>query len=426
SLTDAKEELETTKKRANSNLQSKYINALSAAQKAASVAKNVIITATEIQYKYFTQGGQDGSDIGAAKRDAVRSLLGAKNAGWWREESLSTLTGGAFGEVQKAIETQNQQDIDQALDDLISSLQDVSNMLEKIPIINDFSSQDKSTLANEKNKVKSQIEIILNKKDAISSQKATNKSNIVAAKTKLTQAENKLQSARENLSVLLAGASKEKIEAKEKQISEAEAAIESQRSAIQQASANVNRIRNQIDETIVKSPIDGLVAKIYPEKGETVNPNQNIATIITPTKQVEADVSELDISEIKERDKASITLDAFDNNTTFKAEIVSIDSAETIINNVPTYEVEFQFRKNYEQVKPGMTANINVVTSRATSTLYLPTTAIQGENGNQFVYVLEGKETSQKSVETGLNSTDGKVEITSGLKEGDIVVTGVK
>jgi len=74
------------------------------------------------------------------------------------------------------------------------------------------------------------------------------------------------------------------------------------------------------------------------------------------------------------------------------------------------------------RIKPGMTANISVKGPSQANVLVIPQRAVISKNGNRFVRVLKGKEIVETEVKTGLRGSDGNVEITDGLKNGDIVI----
>jgi len=74
------------------------------------------------------------------------------------------------------------------------------------------------------------------------------------------------------------------------------------------------------------------------------------------------------------------------------------------------------------RIKPGMTANISVKGPSRENVLVLPQRAVISKNGNRFVRVLNGKEIFETEIKTGLRGSDGNVEITEGLKDGDIVI----
>ena len=101
---------------------------------------------------------------------------------------------------------------------------------------------------------------------------------------------------------------------------------------------------------------------------------------------------------------------------------VRIDAIETVVANVVTYTVTLLLDKKLEEIKPGMTGNVDVIIAQKQNVLRLPVTAINPRNGRATVEVLgkDGK-TESREVTTGLKGDDD-IEITSGLEVGDKVV----
>ena len=87
-----------------------------------------------------------------------------------------------------------------------------------------------------------------------------------------------------------------------------------------------------------------------------------------------------------------------------------------------TYTVTLLLDKKLDEIKPGMTGNVDVIISQKQNVLRLPVTAINPRNGRATVQVL-GKDGNleTRQVTTGLKGDDD-VEITSGLDVGDKVV----
>ena len=101
-MRDAEVNFENTEKKAKADLNDDYNSALTAAQKAASAAKNSLLTLSDIQSSYFAGYDQDSIRLAEVKAAAVEALLGAYNAGRWKTEFISVLNSGAFGLVQSA------------------------------------------------------------------------------------------------------------------------------------------------------------------------------------------------------------------------------------------------------------------------------------------------------------------------------------
>ncbi len=138
--------------------------------------------------------------------------------------------------------------------------------------------------------------------------------------------------------------------------------------------------------------------------------------------EIEADIPETDIAKLAVGMEAEITLDAYGDDVTFAGSLKSIDTAETIIQDVVYYKTRFLLEESELQVRAGMTANVDVPTATREQAILVPQRAIRQSNETKFVRVLvEGQEVN-KTVELGLYGDGGSVEIISGLEEGDEVI----
>ena len=188
--------------------------------------------------------------------------------------------------------------------------------------------------------------------------------------------------------------------------------------------ARVLATQGEIRKHKIYAPISGTVTKVDAVTGEFANTATPLLSIISDQSfEIEANVPEADIAKIKIRDVARVTLDAYGSDVLFEGRVVSINPAETIIDNVPTYKVTLHFAKNDSRIKSGMTANIDIATASREDALFIPARAVITKDSEKFVTVLNAdKTTIETPVTTGLKGSDGTVEIMEGLKEGDIIV----
>ena len=242
---------------------------------------------------------------------------------------------------------------------------------------------------------------------------STARTNINTAITNLTTAKATLEEEENTLLLDRAGSTQEQILAQEAQV--------------QNAKAQVQLINAQISKTVLNSPIDGIVTKQNAKLGEIVSANSIVISIMSDSIfEVETNIPEADISKVKEGDMAKITLDAYGPEIIFDARVIKIDPAETVIEGVPTYKTTLQFLKEDGRLKSGLTANIDITTAKLENGIFVPQRAIIGKNGDKTVKIIENKKIIEVKVKTGIKGTDGNIEITEGLKEGDIVITFIR
>lgn len=251
---------------------------------------------------------------------------------------------------------------------------------------------------------------------------STARTNVNTAITNLSTAEEKKKSAettlvieQETLSLKKAGSIPEQISAQEAQVKQAE--------------ANIENIRAQISKTLIYSPINGIISKQDAKKGEIAGANTAIVSVVSDVKfEIEANVPEADIAKVKIENEADITLDAYGNDVIFRARVVKIDPAETVIEGVSTYKITLQFINEDDKLKSGMTANIDIFTASVKNAIVVPQRAVITKGEDKIVRVLsaDGKEIKEVKVKTGLLGSNGYFEITEGINEGDKIIVFVK
>ncbi len=441
SLDNAAINLENVKNKANVDLENAYNSALTGLPIAVNAGKAALISLTEIQYEHFDNYTSDATKIANAKQDAAFSLLGASNAGKWATYAISTASGGIYGEVQQIVLNPSHFKIDQALIDAGNALQKVKIALDVVPT-GSISDANKTKLEAEKGNISAQITTLSNHNQAIAVQKTSNENFISTAETQVETAENALKAAQDQLKLVQAGYTAEQIRAQEATLNQAKASLASQRAMVSQAYASVQQAQAQIAKTILYAPISGLITKMEAKVGEIVFPSSPysdsrtvfVSIISDDNYEIEANVSEVDIAKIKIGDMSRVTLDAYGDEVIFPAKVVSVDPAETVVEGIPTYKVTLLFTEESEEIKSGMTANLDILTDKEDDVIAIPQRAIIEKNNKKIVRIIkEGSdmkdgiedEIEEVEVVTGLKGSDGRVEITEGLEEGDIVVISI-
>lgn len=261
---------------------------------------------------------------------------------------------------------------------------------------------------------------INNQEQLIASQKISNKNSIDSAQKSVNDAQNSLRSAEDSLSLKKAGTPPEQIDA--------------QKAQVKQVEARIKNYEIQLDRSIIKSPINGIIAKQEAKIGKNISANAIIVSVISEAKfQIETNIPEADIAKIKIGDPAKITLDAYGSDIIFEAKVISIDPAETIIEGVSAYKTTLEFTEEDNNIKSGMTANIDILTAKKENVIAIPQRAIITKNGQKYILVEIGsvkidtgkKQTEERKIETGIRGSDGNIEIISGLNAGEKVIISV-
>ncbi len=202
--------------------------------------------------------------------------------------------------------------------------------------------------------------------------------------------------------------------------------ISLQRAKVAQTRAAVSRARAVLDQMTIYSPIDGLVTRVNYEIGEKTDLGKSVIAVLGESGlEIEVDIPESDVAKIALGQQAMITLDAFGDDKKFDGHVTFIDPAETVIQDVVYYKVKVMFDDIGENIKPGMTANIDIITAEKDNILVVPLRSVK-DNGDKYVEVLENGYEKKKSVTIGLRGDEALVEIILGLTEGEEVITYIK
>lgn len=252
--------------------------------------------------------------------------------------------------------------------------------------------------------------------------KASNyNSNFLAYQASLQTQTVAVNSAQSALDAATAQLNLKKAEARPADVSAAQAQILSAQGQYQAASAS-------FENTIIRAPADGTITAVDIKEGELASALKE-ALILQDVANlhVEANVSEANIANLKIGQSASMTLDALGPDRKFTGQVVSIDPASTVVSGVVNYKVTASLEK-LDEIKPGMTANMTIETASKPGVLAVPSRAVLSHDNKKFVRVVtDSKKKTYKEVEvtTGLEADGGVIEITSGLTEGQEIVTFV-
>lgn len=199
--------------------------------------------------------------------------------------------------------------------------------------------------------------------------------------------------------------------------------VQSSQIDIRQAELDIQDTLVQISNRTITSPVNGVVTDIQAEVGETISAGNPVISVISSNQyEIEANIPEADMAKVQVGAETEVTLDAYGSDVLFRAKVLSINPAETLLDGVATYKTKFQFIENDERIKSGMTASLIITGERKENVIAVPQRSVISRGLEKFVQVLENNVIVDKTVQTGLRGTDGSIEIVSGISEGDKVV----
>ncbi len=179
----------------------------------------------------------------------------------------------------------------------------------------------------------------------------------------------------------------------------------------------------RLGKQTIRAPFDGVVTDTQFIVGELATAGSTVLTIQTAqTLEVVAQVAETDVALLAAGMPVRVAFDALPDQD-WPGSIATINPAAVILEGVPTYEVVVNLNEFDNRLKPGLSATISVRVSEKTNVLVVPRRAVSTVNGTKQVRVVAPDSSiSTRDVKTGVQGSDGSIEITDGLAEGDTVV----
>lgn len=259
----------------------------------------------------------------------------------------------------------------------------------------------------------------------------------------------------------------------DKAVSTYEIAQAAQQSAyynVQSASASVSEARDNLSRTTIYAPMTGTISKLDVELGERVVGTQQMAgteilrVANLKNMEVEIDVNENDIVKVQIGDSTIVEVDAYLKKE-FRGVVTAIANSaagELTADQVTNFKVKVRIiEESYQDLmegkgegfspfRPGMTATVDIITKQRKGVVAVPISAIViktdtssvkqpyaktdsdsqaapqrlgNEEKFECVFVKSNDEAKLRVVKTGIQD-DSNIEILSGLKEGDVIITG--
>lgn len=213
------------------------------------------------------------------------------------------------------------------------------------------------------------------------------------------------------------------------------ASIGAQKASISQAQASYKTSMTNLGYTKIIAPVDGTIIKRAVDVGQPVAASFQAPQLFTIAQdlkkmQIEVNVSEADIGKVKEGQKAEYTLDGYPD-ATFHGVVTQVRLNSTTTSNVVTYTVIVSVDNEDLKLKPGMTANVSIITSQNRNVLCVPSVALKytpettGQKyKEQGVWVLEKNEPVRIPIKEGASDDSNVQIITNKLKVGDKIIVG--
>lgn len=225
------------------------------------------------------------------------------------------------------------------------------------------------------------------------------------------------------------------LEAAERDYDNAVAQLALEQAQVKQAQASLNSAQTELSYTEIKAPVDGIVISKAVEVGQTVAASFETPELFSVAEdltkmQIEASVVEADIAKVKEGQKVRFTVDSYADDY-FYGTVTQVRNEATTTSNVVTYTVVIGIDNSDMKLKPGMTANVEIITAEEKGVMLVPNQALRfyiddSDNAKRYkdrgVWIIKNGHPERVTVKIGVSDDDNTQILESTLKIGDEVI----
>ncbi|MCB9133796.1 MAG: efflux RND transporter periplasmic adaptor subunit [Anaerolineales bacterium] len=190
------------------------------------------------------------------------------------------------------------------------------------------------------------------------------------------------------------------------------------------AQARIDAAQATLDSVSIKAPFDGTISEVNVKPGDLVSPG-SVAFKLDDLSRllVDVEVSEVDINRIQVGQNASLTFDAILNKE-YQGQVSEVALVGTTSAGVVSFKITIELLDADENVRPGMTAGVNIVVNELQDVLLVPNRAVRLLNGERVVYILDSTSPAPVpvTIQLGVSSETYSEVISGELKVGDEIV----
>ena len=216
------------------------------------------------------------------------------------------------------------------------------------------------------------------------------------------------------------------------------AQIAAAKAQIVQAQAQYKTALTNLDYTKITAPVDGMIISRKIDVGQPVAASFQAPELFTIAQdlkkmQIEVNVSEADIGKVEKGQSVIYTLDGYPDSE-FYGKVTQVRISPTTVSNVVTYSVIVEVENEDLKLKPGMTANVQIVTKKVENVYCVSNSALKVNINkkneimkyeNPGIWILENKTPKRVEVEIGISDDEKTQIISNKLKQSDKIIIGI-
>ncbi|MEO1210295.1 MAG: efflux RND transporter periplasmic adaptor subunit [Cyanobacteria bacterium J06638_20] len=218
----------------------------------------------------------------------------------------------------------------------------------------------------------------------------------------------------------------ESVETAQSNLRDVEVELANSELELQNRQLQIQNLQTQLADTQIVAPFDAIILRLYVNQGNGVQQGGDLLVLGDPLQEmVRLQLSDVDAQKVRVGLPARISVMG-PNSQTFEGRVIRIapqaQTSDEGRQEQTTVEAEVRLDEPSETLIPGSLVSVDVIVEESLDALNVPTTALQMEDGEPFVWVRDSDGMAQKRpVTVGLQSVES-VEIVAGLETGDEVV----
>lgn len=203
---------------------------------------------------------------------------------------------------------------------------------------------------------------------------------------------------------------------------------------VKQADAAMQYAQTELNYTKIISPVDGIVISKSIEVGQTVAASFSTPELFSVAEdltkmEIDTSVVEADISKVKEGQTVEFSVDSYPD-VTFVGKVTQVRNEPITVSNVVTYSVIVEIDNRENKLKPGMTANVTIITNKKDDALIVPNQALRvAMTDNQAtvykdrgIWVMKNGKPERIGITLGISDDNNTEVFSDELHEGDEII----
>ncbi|NMM62229.1 efflux RND transporter periplasmic adaptor subunit [Clostridium sp. P21] len=194
--------------------------------------------------------------------------------------------------------------------------------------------------------------------------------------------------------------------------------IETSKASIEAQKVNIEKFKNDLSNVVIKAPISGVISDKAINVGQMVSPGTVLAKV-NDTSSIYAtiQVPQEKISDTKIGQSATVTVGGSDR--VFHGKVQNIDLSADVASRV--FNCKIKIDNNDKALYPGVYTKTELLSLEKTQVITTPVNVLVGNEGNYSVFINDNGKAKKQKVTIG-ETYDNKVEISSGIKDGDQII----